>query len=264
MLRAVELAVGSTQWLGADGLTDLQCRLLAALPWTDSAVAGCRDPLQAVSAAVPGRVGWRVHAHVHVCVHAASLGCLEPTHGSSPGPEGGTAAGQMVLLSSPHSHQLAQMAKDPRPSSMPHASPAHLHHLYPTPIPGVCGSWSLEETPDVGRHGGTAARPGSSCAGLLRAVAVVPLRLCCVVTLQDQRDQSYSTVKTAATAVTIQNLKPGTIYVFQIRASAAQDYGNYSPSIEVETLGERKCKPVMAVLVLLPAAASMLSALPSC
>ncbi|KYO35608.1 hypothetical protein Y1Q_0013818 [Alligator mississippiensis] len=71
---------------------------------------------------------------------------------------------------------------------------------------------------------------------------------------KDQRDQSYSTVKTAATAVTIQNLKPGTIYVFQIRASAAQDYGNYSPSIEVETLGEltvasSEQNPVIVIIV---------------
>ncbi|XP_053563126.1 ephrin type-A receptor 10 isoform X2 [Bombina bombina] len=55
---------------------------------------------------------------------------------------------------------------------------------------------------------------------------------------KDQRDQSYSTVKTSLTTVTIHNLKPGTIYVFQIRTSSSQDYGSYSPTIEVETLGE--------------------------
>ncbi|KAM8796199.1 ephrin type-A receptor 10 [Eudromia elegans] len=55
---------------------------------------------------------------------------------------------------------------------------------------------------------------------------------------KDQRDQSYSTVKTTSTAVTVNNLKPGTLYIFQIRTSSSQDYGNYSPSIEVETLGE--------------------------
>ncbi|XP_009994997.1 PREDICTED: ephrin type-A receptor 10 [Chaetura pelagica] len=55
---------------------------------------------------------------------------------------------------------------------------------------------------------------------------------------KDQRDQSYSTVKTTSTAVTVNNLKPGTLYVFQIRASSSPDYGNYSPSIEVETLAE--------------------------
>lgn len=58
---------------------------------------------------------------------------------------------------------------------------------------------------------------------------------------QDQRDQSYSTVKTTSTAVTVNNLKPGTLYIFQIRTSSSPDYGNYSPSIEVETLAECKC-----------------------
>ncbi|KAG8451498.1 hypothetical protein GDO86_003635 [Hymenochirus boettgeri] len=55
---------------------------------------------------------------------------------------------------------------------------------------------------------------------------------------KDQRDQSYSTVKTSLTAVTVNNLKPGTVYVFQVRTSSSQDFGSYSPTIEVETLGE--------------------------
>ncbi|XP_073418512.1 ephrin type-A receptor 10 [Dendrobates tinctorius] len=56
---------------------------------------------------------------------------------------------------------------------------------------------------------------------------------------KDQRDQSYSTLKTPLTAVTVHNLKPGTVYVFQIRtSSSSQDHGSFSPSIEVETLGE--------------------------
>ncbi|XP_063211895.1 ephrin type-A receptor 10 [Chroicocephalus ridibundus] len=55
---------------------------------------------------------------------------------------------------------------------------------------------------------------------------------------KDQRDQSYSTVKTTSTAVTVNNLKPGTLYIFQIRTSSSPDYGYYSPSIEVETLAE--------------------------
>uniref|UniRef100_A0A8B9PN76 Ephrin type-A receptor 10 n=1 Tax=Apteryx owenii TaxID=8824 RepID=A0A8B9PN76_APTOW len=61
---------------------------------------------------------------------------------------------------------------------------------------------------------------------------------------KDQRDQSYSTVKTTSTAVTVNNLKPGTLYIFQIRTSSSQDYGNYSPIIEVETLGQ--CKLTVA------------------
>ncbi|NXR64740.1 EPHAA protein, partial [Rhadina sibilatrix] len=55
---------------------------------------------------------------------------------------------------------------------------------------------------------------------------------------KDQRDQSYSTVKTTATAVTVDNLKPGTLYVFQIQTSSSPDYGSHSPGIEVETLAE--------------------------
>ncbi|KAJ7417263.1 Ephrin type-A receptor 7 [Willisornis vidua] len=55
---------------------------------------------------------------------------------------------------------------------------------------------------------------------------------------KDQRDQSYSTVKTTSTAVTVNNLKPGTLYIFQIRTSSSPDYGNFNPGIEVETLAE--------------------------
>ncbi|KAF4793701.1 Ephrin type-A receptor 10 [Turdus rufiventris] len=55
---------------------------------------------------------------------------------------------------------------------------------------------------------------------------------------KDQRDQSYSTVKTTSTAVTVNNLKPGTLYIFQIRTSSSPDYGSYNPGIEVETLAE--------------------------
>ncbi|NXU44215.1 EPHAA protein, partial [Drymodes brunneopygia] len=58
---------------------------------------------------------------------------------------------------------------------------------------------------------------------------------------KDQRDQSYSTVKTTSTAVTVNNLKPGTLYIFQIRTSSSPDYGSHNPGIEVETLAERKC-----------------------
>ncbi|XP_062450264.1 ephrin type-A receptor 10 [Rhea pennata] len=71
---------------------------------------------------------------------------------------------------------------------------------------------------------------------------------------KDQRDQSYSTVKTTSTAVTVNNLKPGTLYIFQIRTSSSQDYGNDSPSIEVETLGEltvasSEQNPVLIIIV---------------
>ncbi|NWR51147.1 EPHAA protein, partial [Regulus satrapa] len=64
---------------------------------------------------------------------------------------------------------------------------------------------------------------------------------------KDQRDQSYSTVKTTSTAVTVNNLKPGTLYIFQIRTSSSPDYGSYNPGIEVETLAECKCSRALTV-----------------
>ncbi|NWY01034.1 EPHAA protein, partial [Nothoprocta ornata] len=82
---------------------------------------------------------------------------------------------------------------------------------------------------------------------------------------KDQRDQSYSTVKTTSTTVTVNNLKPGTLYIFQIRTSSSQDYGNYSPSIEVETLGERELtvasseqNPVLIIVVVAVAGLTVL------
>lgn len=56
--------------------------------------------------------------------------------------------------------------------------------------------------------------------------------------LQDQRERTYSTVKTRATSASVNNLKPGTVYVFQIRAFTAAGYGNYSPRLDVATLEE--------------------------
>ncbi|XP_028578828.1 ephrin type-A receptor 7 isoform X4 [Podarcis muralis] len=55
---------------------------------------------------------------------------------------------------------------------------------------------------------------------------------------KDQRERTYSTVKTRATSVSVNNLKPGTVYVFQIRAFTAAGYGNYSPRLDVATLEE--------------------------
>uniref|UniRef100_A0A5F8HHL2 Fibronectin type-III domain-containing protein n=1 Tax=Monodelphis domestica TaxID=13616 RepID=A0A5F8HHL2_MONDO len=64
--------------------------------------------------------------------------------------------------------------------------------------------------------------------------------------------------RTGAPAVTVNNLKPATLYVFQIRAaspSLSPEIGNFTPSIEVETLveagsGSRKQNPaVVAVIV---------------
>uniref|UniRef100_A0A7M4FGV5 receptor protein-tyrosine kinase n=1 Tax=Crocodylus porosus TaxID=8502 RepID=A0A7M4FGV5_CROPO len=55
---------------------------------------------------------------------------------------------------------------------------------------------------------------------------------------KDQRERTYSTVKTKSTSASINNLKPGTVYVFQIRAFTAAGYGIYSPRLDVATLEE--------------------------
>lgn len=81
-------------------------------------------------------------------------------------------------------------------------------------------------------------RGGHGCDSGTLLQPLVPFDLKQLFISQDQRDRSYSTVKTTSTAVTVNNLKPGTLYIFQIRTSSSQDYGNYSPSIEVETLAE--------------------------
>ncbi|XP_033860705.1 ephrin type-A receptor 7-like [Acipenser ruthenus] len=55
---------------------------------------------------------------------------------------------------------------------------------------------------------------------------------------KDQRDRTYSTVKTKSTSATVNNLKPSTAYVFQIRAFTAAGYGTYGPRLEVITQEE--------------------------
>uniref|UniRef100_A0A8C5IQ54 Fibronectin type-III domain-containing protein n=1 Tax=Junco hyemalis TaxID=40217 RepID=A0A8C5IQ54_JUNHY len=57
----------------------------------------------------------------------------------------------------------------------------------------------------------------------------------------------YSTVKTTSTAVTVNNLKPGTLYIFQIRTSSSPDY---NPGIEVETLAELASSEQSPVLII--------------
>ncbi|XP_026372414.2 ephrin type-A receptor 10 [Ursus maritimus] len=56
-----------------------------------------------------------------------------------------------------------------------------------------------------------------------------------------QSEETYSTVKTGAPAVTVTNLKPATRYVFQIRAASpgpSWETQSFNPSIEVQTPGE--------------------------
>ncbi|MEQ2215906.1 hypothetical protein XENOCAPTIV_007618, partial [Xenoophorus captivus] len=113
----------------------------------------------------------------------------------------------------------------------------------------------------------------------------------------EQKDQGYSTVKTAATRISVNNLKPGTTYVFLIRpfstpapssslsssavsstsstsASSSSssssssspppiDYGAYSAPLELQTLGElalasSEQNPAVIIIIVSVAALIML------
>ncbi|XP_076987581.1 ephrin type-A receptor 7-like [Tamandua tetradactyla] len=66
---------------------------------------------------------------------------------------------------------------------------------------------------------------------------------------KDQRERTYSMLKTKSTSASINNLKPGTVYVFQIWAFTAAIYGNYSPRLDVATLEETTGKMFEATAV---------------
>ncbi|XP_058248874.1 ephrin type-A receptor 7 isoform X5 [Hemibagrus wyckioides] len=55
---------------------------------------------------------------------------------------------------------------------------------------------------------------------------------------KDHKDRIYSTVKSKSTSATVNNLKPSTAYVFQIRAFTSAGYGMFSPRLEVTTKDE--------------------------
>ncbi|XP_046877333.1 ephrin type-A receptor 7 isoform X3 [Hypomesus transpacificus] len=55
---------------------------------------------------------------------------------------------------------------------------------------------------------------------------------------KEQKDRIYSTVKSKLTSATVNNLKPSTSYVFQIRAFTAAGYGTYGPRLEITTKEE--------------------------
>ncbi|KAM9495713.1 ephrin type-A receptor 7 isoform 3-T3 [Clarias gariepinus] len=55
---------------------------------------------------------------------------------------------------------------------------------------------------------------------------------------KDQKDRIYSTVKSRSTSATVNNLKPSTAYIFQIRAFTSAGYGMFGPRLEVTTKDE--------------------------
>uniref|UniRef100_A0A8C5I619 Ephrin type-A receptor 7 n=1 Tax=Gouania willdenowi TaxID=441366 RepID=A0A8C5I619_GOUWI len=55
---------------------------------------------------------------------------------------------------------------------------------------------------------------------------------------KDQKDRVYSTVRSKSTSATVNNLKPSTAYVFQIRAFTEAGYGTYCPRLEITTKEE--------------------------
>uniref|UniRef100_A0AAY4BDT6 Ephrin type-A receptor 7 n=1 Tax=Denticeps clupeoides TaxID=299321 RepID=A0AAY4BDT6_9TELE len=63
----------------------------------------------------------------------------------------------------------------------------------------------------------------------------------------------YSTVKSKSTSATVNNLKPSTAYVFQIRAFTAAGYGTFGPRLEVTTKeepsGTAEQNPVIIIAV---------------
>lgn len=56
--------------------------------------------------------------------------------------------------------------------------------------------------------------------------------------IQNQRDQNYTVLRTKSNIMTVEGLKPGTTYVFRVRAHTDGGYGNYGGEIELETRNE--------------------------
>lgn len=57
---------------------------------------------------------------------------------------------------------------------------------------------------------------------------------------QNQREQNYTVLKTRSNMMTVDGLKPGTTYVFRVRARTDGGYGSYGGEIELETSHEGK------------------------
>ncbi|XP_042561094.1 ephrin type-A receptor 3-like [Clupea harengus] len=55
---------------------------------------------------------------------------------------------------------------------------------------------------------------------------------------KNQLDQNYTVLKTRSNMMTVEGLKPGTTYVFRVRARTDGGYGNYGGELELETSHE--------------------------
>ncbi|XP_075426452.1 ephrin type-A receptor 3-like isoform X2 [Ascaphus truei] len=55
---------------------------------------------------------------------------------------------------------------------------------------------------------------------------------------KNQKDQNYTVLKTRSTFMTVDGLKPGTIYIFRVRAHTVGGHGIYGGEIELETSTE--------------------------
>ncbi|XP_041658755.1 ephrin type-A receptor 4b [Cheilinus undulatus] len=55
---------------------------------------------------------------------------------------------------------------------------------------------------------------------------------------KNQREQNYTVLKTRSNMMTVDGLKPGTLYVFRVRARTDGGYGTYGGEIELETSHE--------------------------
>uniref|UniRef100_A0A8C7ZU63 receptor protein-tyrosine kinase n=1 Tax=Oryzias sinensis TaxID=183150 RepID=A0A8C7ZU63_9TELE len=57
----------------------------------------------------------------------------------------------------------------------------------------------------------------------------------------EKREQNYTVLKTRSNMMTVDGLKPGTTYVFRVRARTDGGYGSYGGEIELETSHEAVC-----------------------
>uniref|UniRef100_A0A672HZL8 Fibronectin type-III domain-containing protein n=1 Tax=Salarias fasciatus TaxID=181472 RepID=A0A672HZL8_SALFA len=73
-----------------------------------------------------------------------------------------------------------------------------------------------------------------------------------------EKDQSYSTVKTAATRISVNNLKPGTTYVFLIRPFSTPAPSSSLSSSPLSSSSASEQSPVVIIVVVSVAALIML------